>query len=106
MSYRVERLVIGQDGVLLRISGRIRAEDAGVLRDLLRREKGKVAIDLKDVLLVAREAVKVLAISEGNGTELRNCPAYIREWVDRERAHVDLKPSDVQTGASDDVENV
>ena len=49
-----------------------------------------LAIDLKDVLLVDREAVKLLTLSEINGTELRNCPAYIREWVARERAeHAD-----------------
>jgi hypothetical protein len=45
-----------------------------------------VAIDLKNVLLVDREAVKLLAVRESNGDELRNCPAYIREWVTRERA--------------------
>jgi len=43
-------------------------------------------IDFKNVLLVDREAVKVLALSETNGTELRNSPPYIREWVTRERA--------------------
>jgi hypothetical protein len=29
--------------------------------------------------------VRLLAVSESNGFELRNCPAYIREWVARER---------------------
>jgi len=28
--------------------------------------------------------VKLLALSEANGTELRNCPPYIREWIKRE----------------------
>jgi hypothetical protein len=45
-----------------------------------------VAIDLKDILLVDREAVRFLASLESAGTELRNCPAYIREWITRERA--------------------
>jgi hypothetical protein len=44
-----------------------------------------VGIDLKEVLLLDRGAVKLLALSESNGAELRNCPAYIREWVTRER---------------------
>ena len=57
-----------------------------MLRGVLERESGGVAIDLKNVLLVDREAVKLLALSEANGTELRNCPRYIREWVTRERA--------------------
>jgi len=85
MTCRIERLVSEEDGVVLRVSGRIRAEHVDILRDLLGREKGRVAIDLNDVLLVAREAVKFLALSEANGTELRNCTSYLRGWVDRER---------------------
>ena len=27
----------------------------------------------------------LLALSEANGIELRHCPAYIREWITRER---------------------
>ena len=57
-----------------------------MLRGLLEQETGAVAIDLKNVLLADREAVKLLAVCESNGTELRNCPAYIREWITRERA--------------------
>ena len=65
-----------------------------MLRDLLGQETGAVAIDLKDVLLVDREAVKLLALSESNGTELRNCPAYIREWVTRDRRLMRTGPKD------------
>jgi len=68
------------------VSGRIRAENVDKLRELLEREKAGVVIDLKEVTLVDREAVIFLALSETGGVELRNCPAYIREWVARERA--------------------
>jgi hypothetical protein len=44
-----------------------------------------VALDLTEVKLVDRDAVTLLARTEGNGIELRNCPAYIREWITRER---------------------
>ena len=44
-----------------------------------------VALDLTEVKLVDRDAVTLLARTEGNGIELRNCPAYIRGWVTRER---------------------
>lgn len=84
MSCRIDRLVVGEDLVVFRVSGRITAHELGMLQDLLLREGGAVAIDLKDVLLVDREAVKLLASSEFNGRELRNCPAYIREWIARE----------------------
>ena len=38
------------------------------------RNRVRFAIDLKNVLLVDREIVKLLALSEADGTELRNCP--------------------------------
>ena len=72
--------------MIFRISGRITGENVNMLRAVLEQEKGSVAIDLKDVLLVDREAVKLLALREANGAELKNCPAYIREWVTREKA--------------------
>ena len=86
MTCRIDRRVIGQDRAMLYISGRITEEDVGTLRALLEQEKGVVTIDLKDVLIVDREAVRLLAVRESNGVELRNCPAYIREWVTRETA--------------------
>jgi len=45
-----------------------------MLRAVLEQERSQVALDLKDVLIVDREAVKLLALSESNGAELRNCP--------------------------------
>ncbi len=86
MSFRIDRLVIGEDLGMLRICGRISGQDVDILRALLEQEKSAVAIDLKEVLLVDREAVQLLALHESRGIELRNCPAYIREWVTRERA--------------------
>ncbi|MBV8552790.1 MAG: hypothetical protein JOY54_15960 [Acidobacteriaceae bacterium] len=53
------------------------------LREVLGREEQGVALDLTEVNLVDRQGVKLLAASEANGIELRNCPAYVREWVSR-----------------------
>jgi hypothetical protein len=75
---------MAEDYVILRISGRITGEDLNVLRVSLEQER-RAAIDLKDILLVDREVVKLLALCESNGNELRNCPLYIREWITRER---------------------
>jgi len=92
MSCRIDRLVDGEaDLIVLRVSGRIREEHVNTLRELLGREKGRVAIDLKDVVLVDREALKLLALSEAKGIELRNCPAYIREWVSREKTRANAE---------------
>jgi len=84
MNCRVDRLVDGEHLVVLRVSGRITADHVDMLRALVAREPGRIAIDLKDVLLLDREAVKLLARCELAGAELRNCPPYIREWVTRE----------------------
>src|SRR5690242_7098786 len=104
MTCRIERFVSGKDGVFLRVSGRIRAGDVDLLRDLLASEKGIVTIDLKHVIIVGREAVMLLAFSEANGIDLRNCPSYIREWIDRERTIEET--SNLKTGTKDDVEDV
>ena len=85
MTCRIDRMLIEQ-GVVLRISGRIAREDLDVLRNAL--EEGRVvAIDLTEVELVDRDVVTLLVRTEGNGIELRHGPAYIREWVTRERGH-------------------
>jgi hypothetical protein len=88
---------------MLYISGRIAEEDVDTLRALLEQEMGVVAIDLKDVLIVDREAIKFLAVSESNGVELRNSPAYIREWVKRETA--DRNTSEERTKRSEGSED-
>jgi hypothetical protein len=104
MTCRINRLVIGEYLVILCISGRITEQDVDMLRDLLDQEKSAVAIDLKDVLLVDREVVKFLARRESNTVELRNCPAYVREWIKRERT--DANPSQQGNEGSEDIDNV
>ena len=98
MSCRIDRVVNAENLVVLSVSGRITREDVDMLRGVLEQESGGFVIDLKNVLLVDREAVKVLALSEANGTELRNCPPYIREWVTRERVETKGKPARARDG--------
>jgi anti-anti-sigma regulatory factor len=83
MTCRIERVVIGE--VILRISGQVTRQEVDLLQALLERETKAPILDLKDVLLVDREAIKLLAARELNGVELRNCSAYIREWITKER---------------------
>ena len=106
MSFRIERLVGVEDIVVYRVSGRIHAEHVHMLTELFRREKGGVAVDLREVTLVDREAVIFLALSEARGIELRNCAAYIREWIVRERRRNDADGSDPKTGGGDDIRDV
>jgi GAF domain-containing protein len=106
MTCRIDRLANGKGGVAFRVSGRLDAENVDTLRELLGRGKGAVAIDFEEVTLADHEAVKLLAVCETNGTELRNCPAYIREWVSRERAQRSAELSDLDAGTSEDVQDV
>ena len=83
---RIHRSTDGKQ-VVLALSGRIEMEDVAELQKLLQSEaKGhNLVLDLNDVRLVNRDAVRFLADCEADGTGLKNCPAYIREWIARDR---------------------
>jgi len=85
MTCKIDRHGIGEDLVVLRISGRITGDCVTMLGALLQQESGALTIDLKDVDLVGNEAVRLLAIHESKGAKINNCPLYIREWMTRER---------------------
>lgn len=57
------------------------------LRELLKAEAPgrNLVLDLGEVKLVDRDAVRFLAESETAGVELRDCSAFIREWIVQER---------------------
>ena len=65
------------------LSGRIEREHVAELQRLIAEEApgGAITLDLREVRLVDREAVEYLAQCEANGVRLRNCPAYLREWI-------------------------
>jgi len=71
--------------VVLRISGRIDAEQLSELRSCMSRHGPQVVLDLDDVQLVDVAVVRFLARCEAEGMELCNCSRYIREWMNRER---------------------
>ena len=86
MTCRIDRLLMDGTHVVLRISGRIGDDDIDVVRIAIDQERGPITIDLTEVGLVDSSAVNLLAVSEARGIELRNCPAFIREWIDQELA--------------------
>jgi hypothetical protein len=83
---RVQRSTEGND-MIFALSGRIEVEDVAELQRLFQSEPKdhNLVLDLKDVRLVNRDAVRFLADCEADGVRLKNCPAYIREWIARER---------------------
>ena len=83
MACRIDRLQTEQ-GLVLYISGRLATEDLEVVRVAIEGRR-VVALELAEVELVSRDAVKLLVHAEATGIELRSCPAYIREWITNER---------------------
>ena len=83
---RVQRSANGR--VVLRLSGRIEAEDVKELRELLAMETAKqqLVLDLTDVTLVNQDAVEFLASCEADSIILENCPAYIRQWIEQTKS--------------------
>ena len=68
------------------VSGRIGARQVPDLRQFLEAENAsKMVLDLTEVSLVDEEVVQFLLRCEGQGIGLVGCPAYIREWMIRER---------------------
>ena len=41
----------------------------------------RIVLDLKDVTMVNENAIAFLVRCEADGITLRNCPAYVREWI-------------------------
>jgi anti-anti-sigma regulatory factor len=73
--------------VVFTLAGRIRADRIPELQALLNSKlpDHKLVLDLREVKLVDRDAVRFLAQSEAEGATLRNCSAFIREWISQER---------------------
>ena len=55
------------------------------LKELFDRDYRNIILDLRDLRLADRDAVRFLRGCATNGMKLENCPAYIREWMDREK---------------------
>jgi hypothetical protein len=82
---RIQRTENGE--IVFTLSGRIRREDVAGLKTLFGSEEKSrpIVLDLKDLTLVDRDAVRFLARCEADGFKLTNCSAYVRDWITRER---------------------
>jgi hypothetical protein len=72
------------ESLVFAITGRIHAKEVPELQELLNGEMAPrdITFDLEEVRLVDREAVSFLRSCEARGIKLRNCPSYIREWIE------------------------
>ena len=80
---KIEKYLNGQ-ATILRLSGRIQSKDLLLLQTQIEGCTDKTQLDLDEVELVDRSAVRFLGLCESNGIELLNCPLYMREWILRE----------------------
>jgi predicted metal-binding protein len=67
------------------LSGRMKAEEVAELKALFETAYRTIVLDLRDVRLADRDAVKFLRECEADGIKLENCPAYVREWMEKEK---------------------
>lgn len=67
------------------LSGRIEARHVSELHELLEAEAlpSEVTLDLTEVKLVDREAIRFLAACKARGIEFKDCPPYIRRWIEQ-----------------------
>jgi anti-anti-sigma regulatory factor len=82
---KIKRAANGE--VVFTLSGRMDAENVVEMKALFgsEAEGRRIVLDLKDLTLVDRQAVRFLESCETDSIKLKNCPAYIREWITRER---------------------
>jgi anti-anti-sigma regulatory factor len=83
MTCKIVRLVERDHLVLLHISGHLQEVHVSMIEELIVKETDPVILDLAEVTLVDREAVRFLAACDVKGIGLRNCPEFIREWMSK-----------------------
>jgi anti-anti-sigma regulatory factor len=84
----VLKLTRAENGeVVIKLSGRMDAENVGELETLVSEgaNSRRIVLDLSDLTLVDQDAVSFLKRCEADNITLKNCPAYIREWITRAR---------------------
>ena len=84
MTLRIERLE-RQGSTVFALSGRMEAAEIPELKELFDRDYRNIILDLRDLRLADRDAVRFLKGCEADGMKLESCPDYVREWIDREK---------------------
>ena len=82
---RIQRSENGQ--VVFTLSGQMDEKPIAELETLINSEASgrRIVLDLKDLTLVNEDAIIFLERCESNSITLKNCPAYVREWINRQR---------------------
>ena len=78
---KITRVTNGE--VVFKLSGRMEAENVSELEELFSAEESgrRIVLDLENLTLVDQDVVSFLRRCEAESIQLKNCPAYIREWI-------------------------
>lgn len=82
---RITRTANGE--VVFRVSGELDAGNVAEIEAVISAERQgtPIALDLTDLRSVDGEAIKSLEKWEADSIKLKNCAAYMREWIRRQR---------------------
>jgi len=85
---RIQRSENGE--VVFTLSGQMDEEPIGELETLINSETSgrRIVLDLKDLTLVNENAISFLGRCEANSITLKNCPSYVREWINAQRREI------------------
>jgi hypothetical protein len=84
MTLRIERSV--RQGIrVLTLSGHMTAAEIAELKALFATDYRNLVLDLRDLRLADRGSVRFLRDCEADGMKLENCPAYVRDWMERKK---------------------
>ena len=86
MPFRIDTAARGKFTVFI-LSGRIETEAIAELKRLFecQTDYRDIVLDLKDVGVIDRDAMRFFMRCEADGVKLENCASYIREWMEREK---------------------
>jgi hypothetical protein len=86
MTFRIQTASRGRLTVLI-LSGRFETQAIGELSGLLELQTDyrDVVLDLKEVSVISRDAMRFFVRCESEGVTLENCAPYIREWMEGEK---------------------
>jgi hypothetical protein len=81
---RIERSQ--NSATVLKVSGQIGVDDLTELQELISRERSDwVVLDLRELKLIDADGIQFLIRCEARGIRVENHPAYIREWMSKEK---------------------
>jgi anti-anti-sigma regulatory factor len=65
------------------MSGDLEEVHMSMIEELIAKETDPVVLDLAEVTLVDRQAVRFLTAFDVRGIGLRNCSEFVREWMSK-----------------------